>query len=137
MIRKAYDFVPPRRFIIIGKGEDWKRPAAGSGHQPERPGEAGRVKVAVLTFSSTHAALRAEKCLKDKGVAGDLVPAPREITASCGLAWLGPRDAVEEAQALLAACGVEAEGLHVLAPEAARRWAWLLAAKEGERDGEA
>lgn len=94
------------------------------------------MEVGVLTFPSTHAALRAEKRLKEKGFCGELVPVPREISASCGLAWLGAREAVEEAQAELAAEGVEVEGLKVLSPEAAARWAWLLRRKEGEREGQ-
>lgn len=96
------------------------------------------MEVAVLTFSSTHTALAAEKYLKSKSVPGDLVPVPREVSASCGLAWLGPKEAVNAARAYLAGWGVEVEGLHVLAPKAAARWAWLLAEKsEEEQDGEA
>jgi hypothetical protein len=90
------------------------------------------VEVAVLTFSSTHAALQAERRLKEKGFCGELVPVPREISASCGLAWLGKKEDVEEARAELDASGVEVEGLKVLSPEAAARWAWLLSRKDGE-----
>jgi len=90
------------------------------------------VEIAVLTFSSTHAALKAEKRLKEKGMVGELVPVPREISASCGLAWLGEKEAVEEAQAELAAEGIEVERMKVLSPEAGARWAWLL---KGRREG--
>lgn len=90
------------------------------------------VEVAVLTFPSTHAALQAEKRLKEKGIRGELVPVPREISTSCGLAWLGEKEAVEEARVELAAEGIEVEGMTVLSPEAGARWTWLLSRKDGE-----
>jgi len=38
----------------------------------------------IIAFSSTHAAIKAEKKLKDKFKV-DIIPTPREISASCGI----------------------------------------------------
>ena len=43
----------------------------------------------VVTFAATAAAMAAEKYCLANGVAGRLIPVPREITADCGLAWRG------------------------------------------------
>lgn len=39
----------------------------------------------VITFKSTHHAIKTEKKLKDVGIDIRMIPTPREITASCGL----------------------------------------------------
>jgi len=39
-----------------------------------------------MTFDSTHQALRSEKLLKGAGIAADLIPIPRHLSAACGLA---------------------------------------------------
>lgn len=39
----------------------------------------------VITFDSTHHAIKGEKLLKDMGIEIKMIPTPREITASCGL----------------------------------------------------
>ena len=41
-----------------------------------------------FSFSTTAAAMEAERICKEAGVPGRLVPIPREITAGCGLAWM-------------------------------------------------
>ena len=41
----------------------------------------------VITFDATVQAMAAEKYCLANGVAGRLIPVPREITAGCGLAW--------------------------------------------------
>ena len=38
----------------------------------------------LLVFDSVHQAIRAERMLRSKRIAIDMVPTPREITASCG-----------------------------------------------------
>ena len=38
----------------------------------------------LLVFDSVHQAIRAERMLRSKGIALDMAPTPREITASCG-----------------------------------------------------
>ena len=43
-------------------------------------------KYCVITFYSTHLALRFEKLLSDNNSDVKIIPVPREISASCGLA---------------------------------------------------
>jgi hypothetical protein len=38
----------------------------------------------LVVFDSVHHAIRAERILQEKGLAIELVPTPREISASCG-----------------------------------------------------
>lgn len=40
----------------------------------------------ILTFDSTHHAMRAESILKEENIAIKTIPTPRDITLSCGLA---------------------------------------------------
>jgi len=40
----------------------------------------------VFLFESVHRVMRAEKILKGKGIATDLIPVPREINSDCGVA---------------------------------------------------
>ena len=42
------------------------------------------MKNRLVVFESVHQALHAEKVLEVAGVGFDLIPTPREITASCG-----------------------------------------------------
>ncbi|HUT37262.1 MAG TPA: DUF3343 domain-containing protein [Planctomycetota bacterium] len=47
----------------------------------------------LLTFASIHHVLAAEKALLDAGLAPDLIPVPKEISANCGIAIaLAPTD---------------------------------------------
>lgn len=41
----------------------------------------------LITFRSTSGAIAVEKFCREKGFPGRLIPVPREISASCGLAW--------------------------------------------------
>ncbi len=43
-------------------------------------------KYCLITFSTTHNALRAEKVLNQEGIPILVVPTPREVSAGCGLA---------------------------------------------------
>lgn len=40
----------------------------------------------VAVFHSVHRVLKAEKILKESGIAFTLIPAPRQLSADCGLA---------------------------------------------------
>jgi hypothetical protein len=40
----------------------------------------------VFLFESVHRVMKAEKVLKEKGIAVDLIPVPREISSECGMA---------------------------------------------------
>ncbi|SEH44045.1 MULTISPECIES: DUF3343 domain-containing protein [Atopobiaceae] len=54
---------------------------------------------AVAAFDSTHEALECERCCREAGVLGRIIPTPTAIRADCGLAWSMPpeeREAFEE-----------------------------------------
>jgi len=40
----------------------------------------------IITFQSTHHAMRAEKVLTEEGIKTKTIPTPRDISLSCGLA---------------------------------------------------
>lgn len=67
----------------------------------------------VITFPSTHYALKAEKVLEEAGLEIELIPVPRELSSSCGLAI--PILEEEEAKAveILRENQVETEGVHL------------------------
>ena len=46
----------------------------------------------ILTFYSASGAMAVERFCKTKGLPGRLLPVPREISASCGLAWAVPTE---------------------------------------------
>lgn len=46
-----------------------------------------KISCAVLTFSTTTAAMSMENKCGDYKIPGRLISVPREITAGCGLAW--------------------------------------------------
>lgn len=46
----------------------------------------------VLTFRSTIDAIAMERNCGRYGIPGRLIPVPREISASCGLAWRMPKE---------------------------------------------
>lgn len=50
---------------------------------PTHPSE----KALFITFSNTTQAMNMEECCSKYGLPGQLVPVPRDIKASCGLAW--------------------------------------------------
>jgi len=70
----------------------------------------------VFTFATTHEAMAAEDVLQDAGIAFEVVPPPRELTAGCGLALrvslARAGDAVEAMQRSAAPW----EALHELGP---------------------
>ena len=65
----------------------------------------------LITFHTTAGAMAMEKRCRAAGLAGRLIPVPREITADCGLAWRGEpggRPRREEVYAGLETAGVYA-----------------------------
>jgi len=51
----------------------------------------------ILLFQSVHQVMKAEKVLKERGMAVDLIPVPREISSDCGVAIQVPSEVSEEA----------------------------------------
>ena len=68
----------------------------------------------VVTFDATAAAMAAEKYCLANGVAGRLIPVPREITAGCGLAWKTAPEQEEAVTAALRSAGIEYSSVHRL-----------------------
>ncbi|XEQ93790.1 hypothetical protein SCACP_26870 [Sporomusa carbonis] len=61
----------------------------------------------VITFPSVYHAFRAKKILKEHGIPAELVPVPRELSASCeGLAAQIGEEHVDQAVEVLGAKGV-------------------------------
>lgn len=44
----------------------------------------------LITFYSTHYAIKAEKILKNNGIDAELVPVPRKFSSNCGIALTLP-----------------------------------------------
>lgn len=63
----------------------------------------------LVTFDTTHMALRFEKTCRQADLAVRIVPVPRELSASCGLACRYPCEAEEAVRRL-----VEEEKIEVL-----------------------
>ncbi len=64
----------------------------------------------LITFESTHLAIRTERMLKQKYKI-TMIPTPRDLSASCGLSLMLESEAVTEACAELAEQGFE--GMHL------------------------
>jgi hypothetical protein len=77
----------------------------------------GETAFAVATFHSTHAVLKAEKLLKDAGLAGvRLVPVPSQVSSDCGVTVrFAAADAARAAE-LLRQLADDLQGLYVEAP---------------------
>jgi len=56
----------------------------------------------VAVFDSTHYALKFEKAVRDCGFTISIMPAPREITASCGISAKLEAEEIEKIMALAA-----------------------------------
>lgn len=84
--------------------------------------------VDVLTFSSSHHALKAEKVCKDAGISVSLIPLPREISADCGVCLIVRPDMLKQAEGILESMRVPLNGVHHLVREGreARMWRRLL-----------
>ena len=72
----------------------------------------------IATFFTTHAALRAEALVKEGGIPGRLIPAPRHLSADCTLAMSFPSARRDEVERILGAGGIETSGFHLIDLEA-------------------
>lgn len=67
----------------------------------------------IITFYSTHLALRFEKLLKENTIAIKIIPVPRQISASCGLAGRFHEEDLEAIQQLLNETSFEYDDLYL------------------------
>lgn len=63
-------------------------------------------EAALFTFDTTHMALWAEEVAREEGIPAEIVPAPPEARAKCGLALATPGPSVPELETALAREGV-------------------------------
>ena len=69
----------------------------------------------IVTFPSTAAAMAMERRAKELGTPGRIIPTPTLITATCGLAWMAPKEAEPAVQDMLSQNNLQYEFLGVLA----------------------
>ena len=62
----------------------------------------------ILLFHTTAAAMATEKVCKHRGLPGRLIPAPRDVTADCGIAWCAPAQTKDALLTALTEEGIEA-----------------------------
>lgn len=67
---------------------------------------------ALLSFDSTHEALRFEEAAHEAQLTGRLIPLPGCIRAGCGLAWRSPIALREKVMALVAQLEIHDSEIH-------------------------
>lgn len=72
----------------------------------------GATPALVITFPSTHQALKCDRLFKSKIKGFQLMPVPRQISSSCGLAIKVPGLSLEQLVPELAAAGIEYDGVY-------------------------
>jgi hypothetical protein len=70
----------------------------------------------LIVFDSVHHAIRAERLLQEEGIAIDLIPTPREISASCGQSVAFREEDMEAVQRVLAQEKVFFRGVYSAKP---------------------
>ncbi|MDB8794018.1 DUF3343 domain-containing protein [Romboutsia sp. 1001216sp1] len=69
----------------------------------------------IVSFNSTHHAIRTEKLLKEKEIVCTTLPTPREITASCGISIRFLYNDIEKVKETLRESDVEYKGIYKIA----------------------
>lgn len=60
----------------------------------------------IVVFDTTHHALWAEEVARDKGIAVEVIPAPKGVDAKCGMALEVLEESFEDLKALFAQEGI-------------------------------
>jgi hypothetical protein len=66
----------------------------------------------IVSFSSTHHAIRTEKLFQEKNIKCTTLPTPREITASCGISIRFSKEDMENIAQILENDNVEYKGVY-------------------------
>ncbi|MTI46213.1 DUF3343 domain-containing protein [Sporosalibacterium faouarense] len=66
----------------------------------------------VITFNSTHHAIKGEKVLNEKGLDIRTIPTPREITASCGLSIRFATEDLEKVRKIIGDIALDIKGIY-------------------------
>jgi len=64
----------------------------------------------VVTFPNTMSAITMERICKAQELPGKLIPVPRAISASCGMAWLAPTESREVLESAVEKNALPVEG---------------------------
>lgn len=67
----------------------------------------------VITFRTTTMAMAMERCCKEQGIPGRLIPVPTSISAGCGLAWCTKPEEEENICAFMAQNEITPEAIQV------------------------
>lgn len=65
-----------------------------------------------MTFATTTGALAMEQACKAQGLPGRLIPAPRRITAGCGMCWSAPVESRERLEELIVRLQLDVDGIY-------------------------
>ncbi|MGB9793327.1 MAG: DUF3343 domain-containing protein [Thermacetogeniaceae bacterium] len=87
-------------------------------------GRSDVVAAAVVTFSSSHHAFKAEKIFREAGIPALLIPVPAEIRADCGVALLISPKMLKKAEEALKEAGLEPSGSYEIIRERRRAGLW-------------
>ena len=68
----------------------------------------------VVTFRTTAGAMAMESACKGLGLAGRLIPAPRSVTAGCGLCWAAPPESREALEELVMKKHLDVDGIYAI-----------------------
>jgi hypothetical protein len=68
----------------------------------------------IITFSTTTEAIKMEKYCLLTGIAGRIIPVPREISAGCGLAWKTEVQLEKDLKNILQAAGITWENMTIV-----------------------
>lgn len=68
----------------------------------------------LISFNSTHHAIKSEKLLKEKGYELTILPTPREITASCGISIAIDPEKIDEISEYLESNDIDFGGIYEL-----------------------
>ncbi|SDK19683.1 Protein of unknown function [Natronincola ferrireducens] len=76
----------------------------------------------VLTFHTTHHALNTEKVLKENNVAVKLMPVPRKVSSSCGIAAEFPCELKEAVLNICNSHHIELDQVHKIQKDSKHNW---------------
>lgn len=81
----------------------------------------------IISFNSTHQAIKAEKILEDEGLDIVAMPTPRGITASCGLSIKFDFNDLDRVVSLMDDSNIERRGIYKVTKKDGNREAELIA----------
>nr|WP_326171150.1 DUF3343 domain-containing protein [uncultured Oscillibacter sp.] len=73
-----------------------------------------RIERCVVTFRTTAGAMAMERACRKAGLPGRLIPAPRAITAGCGMCWAAPPEAREALEELVIKKYLDVDGFYAI-----------------------